>query len=480
MARKNSSSSRKELMELITNYEAAKAENRQIYMDGDQLADIADWYATELKYTEAQEAITYGLNLHPQSTDLLMEQAYLYLDTRQLQKAKQAAAVINEDYSAEVKMLKAELLLNEGKLEEADQLLETLENDADLLTITDIVYLFLDLGYPDSAEKWLQKGAPQYADETDFQALKADYLFAIHQLEDAIYAYNQLIDKAPYNASYWMGLAKCYFIQDKMDKAIEACDFALAANEHYGEAYSYRAHCFFYLNNPDEAIANYEKAITYKAIPPEMAYMFIGISYANKEEWQKAIDYYTRVIECFEKAGDGESILLIDTYTSKAFALCSLRRFEEAHQLCEKARKINPNEGIVYLTDGKLFLAEGKEEEAEAAFQKALELIPGVETIYTIAAVYSENNYRDKAREYYKTVYDLDPNYETITEKMSIISLMDNKIEDFFKYNSECKYPLDQEIITDMLTNPRCIGIDKLTLKEVLNRMEKENKKNEK
>ena len=50
MARKNSSSAKKELVELITNYEAAKADDRQLYLDGDQLADIADWYATERKF----------------------------------------------------------------------------------------------------------------------------------------------------------------------------------------------------------------------------------------------------------------------------------------------------------------------------------------------------------------------------------------------------------------------------------------------
>ena len=49
MGRKNSPSAKKELVTLITNYEEAKAENRQLYLDADQLADIADWYASERK-----------------------------------------------------------------------------------------------------------------------------------------------------------------------------------------------------------------------------------------------------------------------------------------------------------------------------------------------------------------------------------------------------------------------------------------------
>ena len=57
MGRKNSPSAKKELVTLITNYEEAKAENRQLYLDADQLADIADWYASERKFEEAQEVL---------------------------------------------------------------------------------------------------------------------------------------------------------------------------------------------------------------------------------------------------------------------------------------------------------------------------------------------------------------------------------------------------------------------------------------
>ena len=58
MGRKNSPSAKKELVTLITNYEEAKAENQQLYLDAAQLDDIDDWYASERKVEEAQEVIT--------------------------------------------------------------------------------------------------------------------------------------------------------------------------------------------------------------------------------------------------------------------------------------------------------------------------------------------------------------------------------------------------------------------------------------
>lgn len=87
MGRKNSPSEReRELQNLIAQYEAVKAKNESLYLDGDQLADIADLYASERKFKEAQEVITYGLGLHPGHTDLMVEQAYLFLDLNQPQK----------------------------------------------------------------------------------------------------------------------------------------------------------------------------------------------------------------------------------------------------------------------------------------------------------------------------------------------------------------------------------------------------------
>ena len=324
MSRKNIPSEKEELEKLITNYEAAKAENRQLYLDGDQLADISDWYASRSKFEEAQEAVTYGLQLHPGNTDLLVEQAYLYLDTRNLQKAKQVLDSITEAYDPEVKMLKAELLLNEGQLEETRSLLATIEDADELGRICEVVYLYLEMGYPDMAKEWMEKGEKTYSETKEFMALQADYALATQQLDSAIKIYNQLLDIEPYNTPYWTGLAKCYFFQSKWSKAIEACDFALAADESDGEAYTTKAHSFFQLNNFDKSIENYKKAMEYKAVSPDMGYMFIGLCYSAKEDWEKANEYYDKVIDFLEKNNGNESALSIDIYTNKANALAEL------------------------------------------------------------------------------------------------------------------------------------------------------------
>ena len=66
----------------------------------------------------ATEVVEYGLGIHPNNTALLVEQAYLFLDTQHKEQAKDILERIAEE-SSEVKVLKANLLLGEGKEEEA-------------------------------------------------------------------------------------------------------------------------------------------------------------------------------------------------------------------------------------------------------------------------------------------------------------------------------------------------------------------------
>lgn len=157
MNKKNLLSGReKELLEMAEQYEQAKADNKHIYLDADDLADLADWYAMHRKYDIAKEVTIYGLSLHPNNTPLLVEQAYLYLDTSNKAKAQEIANSITESTSETI-ILRAQLLLEEGKLDDADLLLDTIEDKEDLANIVEASYIFIDMGYPERAVKWLEK-----------------------------------------------------------------------------------------------------------------------------------------------------------------------------------------------------------------------------------------------------------------------------------------------------------------------------------
>lgn len=443
MGRKNLPSDKydQEFTELIALYEAMKAENKQIYLDGDQLADIADYYATILKFGEAQQVITYGLQLHPGNTDLLVEQAYLYLDKQQLQKATEVAESITETYATEVKMLKAELLLNKGKLDDAESLLNTIEDQDNLDTIVDVVYLYTDMGYAEKALPWLEKGIDQYGGEEEFLAATADcYSTSLDLLEEAVVFYNKLIDKNPYNAYYWVGLAKTYFSLQEYGKAIDACDFAFAADSNYGEIHTVKAHCLLHLQREDEAIEEYYLAMECKDLSPEVYYTCIGLAYTNKEDWKQAYNSYEKAL----LYTDENSAAL---FSDLAYCLCKMGDFEKAHQACAQAkiRAVVENNFEFYLVDGYIYMAEGNIEMGKERWEIALLQSPTAETWYQVATYSIEYRLMEDALLCFEKVKELDPDFNGIDEQLASLYLILKDKDNFLKHNELSKHPFNYD-----------------------------------
>ena len=195
MSNKNLLSGRdKELQELAEQYELAMSAKQPFYLDADDLADLADWYGTKKNYDKALEIAEYGLKLHPDSTALMIEYAYLHLDSGKRAKAREIIENLPDTYSPEAKVVRAHLLLSEGKLDDAEQLLDTIEDKEDLANVVDVSYMYLDMGYPDKALAWLNPVKEEYADEEAYIAVVADCYYGKGMIEEAIPLYNQLID----------------------------------------------------------------------------------------------------------------------------------------------------------------------------------------------------------------------------------------------------------------------------------------------
>lgn len=460
MGNKNLLSGRdKELQELAEKYESAKAEARSIYIDAEDLADLADLYAMRGRYRQASEVTEYGLTLHPGNTSLLVEQAYLLIDTQHREEAKQIAEQITEDYSAEVKVLKANILMGDGKIDEAELLLDTIEDKDELANIVDIAYMYTDTGYPDKALEWLDTGVEKYSEKEAFLAATADSLQAIGKTLQAEKYYNKLIDKNPYSASYWFGLANCYFGQEKYDKAIEACDYAIVSDEEFSEAYVMKGHAFTQLGNEESALENYTLAEKYKALPPTFIHVYSGLSEMSKEHWTEAYSHLELAIQ--NKEAEPETLSTLYGYA--ALCLFKLGKKQKANEFFKTSHEIEKENVDSYLMEGRMLLEDGNLTEARKAWEIALEYSPGPETWDEIGVCCMELGALDYSREALKRTKELDPSFDYINEKLTLLYLLLKDTENFEIYNRLCKHPFQPkkaEEINNVLKsgNPKAVA----------------------
>ena len=83
---------------------------------------------------------------------------------------------------------------------------------------------------------------------------------------------------------------------------------------------------------------------------------------------------------------------------------------------------------------------------------------PSAEMWYMVASAYSDAEYLYQAKLCFQEAYRIDPNYADIAEKLSVLSLMHNEIDDFFKYNNESEHPISEDIILEPVIPPQPNG----------------------
>lgn len=157
-------------------YEQMLQGGQSVYLEADELTDIAEYYLVQNDTDKAMACIQYALNIHPGSIDPLIFLARQKMFNGDIEGAKTIRDCITDPNDREVIFLNAELLLREGKEQEATTYLsekaETEEDDAALFAY-DTATLFLDYGYLEQAAQWGQRALDLEPDNEKFLKLKA-------------------------------------------------------------------------------------------------------------------------------------------------------------------------------------------------------------------------------------------------------------------------------------------------------------------
>lgn len=451
MNKKNLLSGReKELHEMAEAYEQARAKQRSIYLDAEDLADLADWYAVRQKRDIALEVVDYGLRLHPDNSSLLIEKAYLYLDDYDTITAQQIADEVDPSLT-ETKILKAQIYILDQEEDKATLLLDTLEDKHDIDTMINVAYMYINVNKYDEALTWLSPGIGRYENDEPFLGVLGDAYYGKGLIEKAEEVYNKLIDLNPYSALYWFGLARCYFDQQKFDKAIEACDYSTLSDEDFAEAYLMKGNSYFFLQNDEKALENFQEAARLGAVSQSFIDTYIGLNKSSQEQWEEACFYLTKALDEYEDDG---LVDLATLYANAAFCLRQIGKKRKSLQYWKKAHACEPENTEIYLLEGRMYLGENNYDKAYDCWRYAIHYAPNASTWHEIGITCLENGYLEQAGVALETVKKLDETFPYINEKLATTYLLLKDKENFHKYNRLCKHPMtpnDMQHIQELL-----------------------------
>lgn len=116
------------------------------------------------------------------------------------------------------------------------------------------------------------------------------------QLEEAVKLYKQSLQAFPTAEAYTF-LGWTYSFMGQLNEAIEECQRAISLDPDFGNPYNDIGAYLIELNQLDEAIPWFEKAMQARRYEsPAFPHMNLGRVYERKGEWDQAIEAYKQAV----------------------------------------------------------------------------------------------------------------------------------------------------------------------------------------
>ena len=136
-----------EFKEALAKYEGMVESHTPAYFEADELIDIAEYYASKGRHKDADKAIDLAIQLHPDNTDALIFRIRSLMLQNKKEEAKVVAQLIANSTDRECRFLQADMLMEENRIEEAEEIFKQLAMDEEyeVDTLLDIIQDYITL-----------------------------------------------------------------------------------------------------------------------------------------------------------------------------------------------------------------------------------------------------------------------------------------------------------------------------------------------
>lgn len=154
---------------------------------------------------------------------------------------------------------------------------------------------------------------------------------------------------------------------------------------------------------PDDAIEQFDEALKI-ARDDQEALLYAGIAYMNKQQYEKALTYFNKLIKYYKTTAlAGSNMSLEQSYYYGAVAYWKMKDYDKAIDYVIKALQIKTSNSDSHLLAGRIYMDKKQYDEAVISFQQALKLDPSYpDALYGLGLAYEAKGDKTKALENYK------------------------------------------------------------------------------
>lgn len=394
-----------EFRNTLESYEESVRSGHPLFLDADDLADIADYYHFTGIDQQADEVIEYALSLYPNATLPNVFKAREALAIGDYDSAVEYIEQIENQDDPEYHYMQAELLIAKDQVEKADEYLReyfaTVPPEEYQDFVYDIANIYFDYGLSDKAYEWLMRTKGDGSN--DFKELMARILFGLGKYKDSERIFNELLDRDPYSKRYWNGLANAQFMNEDFSGSVTSSEYAIAIDPNDADSLLNKANALYRLGNFEEAIRYYDR-FGELVQPDEFSLLHKGSSLVNLNRHDEAFSTLLQAL----KISPADSPFLPQIYQELAFCCSTLGRLDEALDYIERTRDLDCDHIDMLVLKGHILLEHNHIHEAEEVFKNAMirsEEDPQV--ILRILVSLYDNKYVKAAYEMFKKFFAL-------------------------------------------------------------------------
>ena len=389
-----------EFHELLDTYEQAVSTGQPVFMDTDELVEIADYYQYMGRCDEAEEAITLAQSLSPGAIAPLTYRIHEALSHNDTEKAWELLDQIIETNDPDFIYNQAEILIVEERIDEADNYLrEEFKNvppEEYQDFVVDVANIYSEYGYPGKAMEWMARA--KYEDTPDFKELMGRTLFGLGKYKDSERIFNELIDTNPFSRKYWNALASAQFMNEDYDKSVQSSEYAIAIDPEDPDGLIAKANGLYRLNNNEGALEYYKRYLKQEP-DDELAMLYEAICLINLGQRDEAITILNEAL----KVADGDASIRCDIYQELAFAYSEKKEPEKAIEMLNQTENLDCDHIQMEVIKGHVMLAASRMDEAQCYFQGALKKSDNAQqTMLRIIVSFYDNRYIEIAYKLFK------------------------------------------------------------------------------
>ena len=392
-----------EFREMLEDYERTVKSGQPVFMDVDDLADIADYYQQEGRYDDAQQALDRALELQPDSVVALNYQVHNAISQNDFEAAENYLSQIIDHDLPEYTYCRAEIWIAQEEVEKADEyLLEQFkecpqEEWQDF--VLDVVNLYTDYGYGEKAMEWMMRAKQDGSD--DFKEMMGRTLFGLGKYDDSERIFNELIDRDPFQKRYWNALANTQYMKEDYSASVTSSEYAIAIDPDDAEGLLAKANGLFRLENYEEAL-DYYRRYSEKEPDDEFGLLHQGTCLINLGQYEEAVK---RLLEA-EKAAPDDSPYLVEIYQELGFAYSELKMPETALYYIDQTEMLDCDHVDMLVVKGHILLGNGKLKEAEDMFRQAVKQSEdNLRTVMRIIVSLYDNHYVEAAYKMFRSFF---------------------------------------------------------------------------